>query len=507
MPPDLPPGRVMPLPGRGEVFVRDFGGSPGDPAVLLLHGWTASADINFWPAYAGLAESYRVIALDQRGHGRGLRSTEPFRLEDCADDAAALLEQLGVGRVIVVGYSMGGPVGLLLARRHPGTVAGLVLQATALEFRHSPRERAVWRLLPVMDVGLRAGVSVGFFDRVIREAAGEDPGIGGYRSWLAAEFQRATASDLVAAGRALSRYDARPWAGQLGIPAAVLATTRDRLVRLAKQVELAEALRAQVFAIDADHRPAAGEPRRVRAPDPAAGGPGGGGKRARAGQRRPGRNAGRCHVTRYDVSNSAVIAATPSEIIGAFLEEAAGRSQWWQPYLRMRQRGGRPLPEIGAAVDIAVAGEGRLDQGWSTRIAGRVAAFEPDRRLVLEYFEGDFRGTEEWTVDAGRPRPHAGHHALADRPAGRGAAGGQVRRRAGQLLEGHARGLPRDRALYRQQKGAVRGLGRPPSRALGYPRPGAGSPPATPARATRGCCRTGTRSAPRTAASRRRGAP
>jgi len=153
----------------------------------------------------------------------------------------------------VVGYSMGGPVGMLLARRHPETVAGLVLQATALEWRHTARERAVWRLLPVMDVGLRAGAGVGFFDRVIREAADEDPGIDGYRSWLAAEFQRATASDLVAAGRAISRYDARPWAGQLNLPAAVLTTTRDRLVRLAKQVELAEALRAQVFAIDADH--------------------------------------------------------------------------------------------------------------------------------------------------------------------------------------------------------------------------------------------------------------
>jgi uncharacterized protein YndB with AHSA1/START domain len=104
-------------------------------------------------------------------------------------------------------------------------------------------------------------------------------------------------------------------------------------------------------------------------------------------------------VTRYDVSNTAVIAATPGEIIGAFLEEAAGRSQWWQPYLRMRQRSGRPLPEIGAAVDIDVAGGGGLTTGWSTRIAGRVAAFEPDQRLVLEYFEGDFRGTEEWTVD------------------------------------------------------------------------------------------------------------
>jgi len=253
VPPALPPGRVVNLPGRGEVFVRDSGDSSAGPAVLLLHGWTASADINFFAAYACLTESYRVIALDQRGHGRGLRSTEPFSLEDCADDAAALLDQLGVGRVIVVGYSMGGPVGLLLARRYPGLVAGLVLQATALEWCHTARERAVWRLLPVLDVGLRLGFGAGFSEWAIGRAVDADPALDSYRPWLAAEFQRATAHDLVAAGRALSRYDARPWAGQLGIPAAVLVTTRDGLVRSAKQRELAKVLHAHVFEIDADH--------------------------------------------------------------------------------------------------------------------------------------------------------------------------------------------------------------------------------------------------------------
>ena len=81
----------------------------------------------------------------------------------------------------------------------------------------------------------------------------EAPELGSYRPWLAAEFHRATARDLVAAGRALSHYDARPWAGQLDIPAAVLVTARDRLVRPAKQRELAKVLRARVFEIDADH--------------------------------------------------------------------------------------------------------------------------------------------------------------------------------------------------------------------------------------------------------------
>ena len=253
VPPYLPPGRVVNLPGRGEVFVRDSGGVPADPAVLLLHGWTASADLNFFTAYAALAESYRVIALDLRGHGRGMRSTEPFTLEDCADDAAALLGQLEAENVIVLGYSMGGPVGLLLARRHPGRVKALVMQATALEWRRTARDRMVWRLLAVLELSLRLGAGAGLVERILRQAIEEAPELGTYWPWLAAEFQRGLARELADAGRALSRYDAQPWADQLGLPAAMVITTRDRLVRPAKQRELAEALRAHVIEVDADH--------------------------------------------------------------------------------------------------------------------------------------------------------------------------------------------------------------------------------------------------------------
>jgi pimeloyl-ACP methyl ester carboxylesterase len=244
---------VVSLPGRGEVFVRDSGGAPADPAVLLLHGWTASADLNFFPVYAQLAGSYRVIAMDLRGHGRGMRSTEPFSLEDCADDAAALLGEIGAGKAIAVGYSMGGPVGLLLARRHPGQVAALVMQATALEWRRTPQERMVWRLLSVLELGLRLGTGAGFVERMLRQAIEEAPELDVLRPWLAAEFRRGLARELADAGRALSLYDAQPWAGQLGLPAAMLITTRDRLVRPSKQRELAEALRAHVIEIDADH--------------------------------------------------------------------------------------------------------------------------------------------------------------------------------------------------------------------------------------------------------------
>ena len=253
VPPSLPPARVINLPGRGEVFVRDTGGVPAQAAVLLVHGWTASADLNFFPAYASLAGSYRVIALDLRGHGRGMRSAEPFSLEDCADDAAALLQGLGAEHVIVVGYSMGGPVGLLLARRHPGAASALVMQATALDWHQTARERMTWHLLSALELGLRLGTGAGFVERVLREAVEEAPELEAYRPWLAAEFRRGLARELADAGRALSRFDARPWAAELGLPTVMLITNRDRLVRPPKQAELARALRAQVIEIDADH--------------------------------------------------------------------------------------------------------------------------------------------------------------------------------------------------------------------------------------------------------------
>lgn len=254
LPPPLPPGRVVSLPGRGEVFVRDSGArSGGAPAVLLLHGWTASADVNFFPAYSHLARSYRVIAPDQRGHGRGMRSDEPFRLEDCADDAAALLERLGTGPVIALGYSMGGPVALQLARRHPGLVTSLVMQATALEFHRDVRDQVVWRLLPVLGLGMRLGADGGFVEWNLRRMIEQAPGIDACRPWLAAEFRRTTARDLAAAGRALSRFDARPWAGRLGLRTVALITTRDRVVRPVRQREMARVLGAEVLEIAADH--------------------------------------------------------------------------------------------------------------------------------------------------------------------------------------------------------------------------------------------------------------
>src|SRR3974390_2666456 len=80
---EMPPGRTVQVAGRGEFFLRDTGGD--GPVVMLLHGWLVSADLNWCGAYAALAlAGYRVLAIDHRGHGRGLRPLAPVRLGDCA---------------------------------------------------------------------------------------------------------------------------------------------------------------------------------------------------------------------------------------------------------------------------------------------------------------------------------------------------------------------------------------------------------------------------------------
>ncbi|HEX4429130.1 MAG TPA: alpha/beta fold hydrolase [Frankiaceae bacterium] len=257
VPPTMLPGRIVLLPERGEVFVRDSGPreGPDTPTLLLLHGWTVGADLNFFTIYEQLARSYRVIALDHRGHGRGMRSTELFSLEDCADDAAALLGVLGVapGRTIALGYSMGGPIALLLARRHPGLISALVSQATALEWRATLADRSKWRFLSVAEVGLRVSSGDGVVERVIDQAVKASPHLEPIRPWLEAEIQRGLGRSLIDAGRALSLFDSRPWAKELRIPAVVCVTTQDRLVLPAKQRALARALRAEVLEIAGDH--------------------------------------------------------------------------------------------------------------------------------------------------------------------------------------------------------------------------------------------------------------
>jgi 3-oxoadipate enol-lactonase len=260
--PPLPPGRVVELPKRGRMFVRELPGPPKAPTLLLLHGWTATADLNWFTAYGSLGRTYRVVAPDLRGHGRGVRSRRPFRMRDATDDAAALLDVLGLTSVIAVGYSMGGAVAQLLWRRHRERVGGLVLCATSRTFAASPPERAMFTALGGLSVAAR--VTPGIVRRQVADRMiGSRVTEGSVADWATGELRRGDPAAVLDAGRAIGRFDSRSWAGEIDVPAAVVVTLNDSLVAPARQLALARSIPdATVHPVEGDHGVCVAAPRR-----------------------------------------------------------------------------------------------------------------------------------------------------------------------------------------------------------------------------------------------------
>src|SRR5688500_14409177 len=165
----VPEGRMVELPGRGRTFVVDVPGPEGGPTLVLLHALVCTGYLAWHPVLERLVGSYRVVLLNQRWHGRGIRSPQ-FRLEDCADDVAALLDVLEIDRCIPVGYSMGGAIAQLFWERHPDRVEGMVLCATARNFKGARRERLFF---PVVQTAM-AGMS-GYAAKRVERLSGALP--------------------------------------------------------------------------------------------------------------------------------------------------------------------------------------------------------------------------------------------------------------------------------------------------------------------------------------------
>lgn len=266
-PPDLPPGRLVPVPGCGELCVRDSGeAGEGEPTILLVHGWMFPADVNWFPVYKPLSDIGRVLSVDHAGHGRGLRTSYPFRLVDVADNLAALLRHLDTGPVVAVGYSMGGPITQLLWRRHPDVVRGLVQCATSATFSNRARDRWAWRTMGAWQVLLRllprhvlekvaisqaGGARVRLSPMIHKDTPGE---VVELLPWIIGELDRGSAEDIAEAGRELGRFDSRGWVGEIDVPTAVLISTQDALVSLKNQRDLASRLpEAETFEVSLDH--------------------------------------------------------------------------------------------------------------------------------------------------------------------------------------------------------------------------------------------------------------
>ena len=224
---DLPSGRMVDLPGRGSTFITDSG--PHDaPAVFLLHSVLTTGLLCWYPVIPELNQRYRVITMDHRWHGRGIKS-DHFSLDDAADDVAAVADVLGIDTFTAAGFSMGGGIAQLAWRRHSDRVSGLVLCSTGPFFSEiEPRNQAIAHRVGSMLGPVYRALPTPSADKLDRP--GSHPSV-----WAIRQFLSTPLSHFGDFGEGLGRFDSRDWIGEIDVPTSVVISTHDKVVPPARQ--------------------------------------------------------------------------------------------------------------------------------------------------------------------------------------------------------------------------------------------------------------------------------
>jgi 3-oxoadipate enol-lactonase len=171
-----------------------------------------------------LAERFQVIVIDNRGTGRTDKPAGPYSIEQMADDAAVLLDKLGIARAHMLGISMGGRIAMTLALTRPALVDRLVLVATA------PRRPAG---------GARRRVSLGMLTANLPVLRGRYPQP---RHAMKAQFDATT------------RFDCTSRLGEISAPALIVAGRTDRVAPLFLAEEMRDKMPdARLMVVEGGH--------------------------------------------------------------------------------------------------------------------------------------------------------------------------------------------------------------------------------------------------------------
>lgn len=112
-----------------SLYCREKGS--GRPLILLHgNGEDGSYFKNQVEYFSGM---YRVIAVDTRGHGKSPRGTAPFTMSQFADDLKCLMDGLGIGRAVILGFSDGANIAMKFALRYPDMAEALILNGGNLD--------------------------------------------------------------------------------------------------------------------------------------------------------------------------------------------------------------------------------------------------------------------------------------------------------------------------------------------------------------------------------------
>ena len=218
-----------------ELHVDDTGG-PGRP-VVLIHGWPLSGES--WseqvPALAGAG--YRVITYDRRGFGRSSKPRSGYDYDTFADDLAAVLDELDLSDVTLVGFSMGGgEVARYLTRHGRSRIRSVVFAAAVTPYMAQTPENPQGPLTPEAAAGMEKALRAdeeSFYDGFTREFFSVD----GVLKVTEVQRQQALAltreADHHAALKAMEAFgttDFRDDVEQIDVPTLVLHGDSDGIV-------------------------------------------------------------------------------------------------------------------------------------------------------------------------------------------------------------------------------------------------------------------------------------
>jgi pimeloyl-ACP methyl ester carboxylesterase len=230
-----------------DLYYETYG--YGDP-VLLIPGLGSDAGTwaNFLPS---VQDEYKLIILENRGSGRSAKPTGQYSIEMMAEDALALLENLGVPRAHVIGKSMGGMVAQILAARHPEKVRSLVLACTLMKHDDYGKEMLEIARILAQKGGLYETYRLAFLlsyskeycmthrarleqaQRFLKEASNPDELVRGY----------------IGQSLACENHDSRDLAPQIKAPTLILVGREDRITTPEHSESLAAAIRQSQLVI------------------------------------------------------------------------------------------------------------------------------------------------------------------------------------------------------------------------------------------------------------------
>ncbi|WP_019998165.1 3-oxoadipate enol-lactonase [Aureimonas ureilytica] len=218
------------------LFVTEAG-SPERPAILFSN--SLGTTHRMWDAVVDdLAVDHRCVRYDTRGHGSSRMASASWDMDDLADDAIAILDNLGIATAHFAGLSLGGMVGQALASRYPERLRSLTLLATAALM--PPPERWRDRADLVRRDGM-ASVEAQSLERWFTPGfAARDPG---RVSAAGRELRSLDPMGYAAACEAIASADLRERLGTIAVPTSVVAGQDDPATPPAMVRELHEAIR------------------------------------------------------------------------------------------------------------------------------------------------------------------------------------------------------------------------------------------------------------------------